>query len=126
MKPTIKIASETDRARAHAWVEKAPIGYSLVFHKDDTRTLDQNAKLWPMLTDIRRQVDWHGLTLSNEDWKNMFTASLKNQRTVPGIDGGFVVLGSSTSAMDKETFSELIDLIDAFGSQRGVEWSEPK
>lgn len=88
------------------------------------RSLDQNAKLWPMLTDISRQVEWYGETLSPEDWKHVLTAGLKKQRAVPGIDGGFVVLGLSTSRMNKELFSQLIELIYAFGAEHGVEWSE--
>lgn len=88
------------------------------------RSLDQNAKLWPMLTDISRQVDWYGQKLTPEDWKHVLTAGLKKQRAVPGIDGGFVVLGLSTSRMTKEVFSQLIELIFAFGSEHGVEWSD--
>lgn len=89
------------------------------------RTLDQNAKLWPMLTDVSRQVDWHGEKLTPEEWKDVFTAGLKRQKAVPGIDGGFVVLGAHTSTMDKREFIDLIELIAAFGSERDVIWSEP-
>ncbi len=89
------------------------------------RTQDQNAKLWPMLRDIKDQVDWYGHKLSEEDWKNVFTSSLAKQRAVPGLDGGFVVLGLSTKKMSKERFSQLIELIYAFGSEKQVQWSEP-
>jgi hypothetical protein len=89
------------------------------------RTLDQNAKLWSMLRDVSSQVDWHGEELTEEDWKHIFTAALKKQRAVPGIDGGFVVLGVSTKNMEKEEFSALIELIYAFGADRDVQWSEP-
>ena len=78
-----------------------------------------------MLADVSQGVDWYGHKLSPEDWKVVFTAGLKRQRAVPGLDGGFVVLGESTSKMDKETFAQLIDLIDAFGTQHGVAWSDP-
>lgn len=88
------------------------------------RSLDQNRKLWPMLTDISRQVEWYGQKLSPEDWKHMLTASLTKQRAVPGIDGGFVILGLSTSRMNKELFSQLIEVIYAFGAEQGVRWSE--
>jgi len=88
------------------------------------RTLDQNAKLWPMLTDISRQVDWYGQRLTPDEWKHVFTAALRKQKTVPGIDGGFVVLGLSTSKMDKGLFSELIELMYAFGDEREVKWSK--
>jgi hypothetical protein len=44
---------------------------------------------------------------------------------VPGINGGFVVCGQHTSTMGKKQFSDLIELMYAFGSERGVKWSEP-
>lgn len=89
------------------------------------RSLDQNAKLWVLLTEVSRQVDWYGEKLAPEDWKHVFTAALTKQKAVPGIDGGFVVLGQSTSRMNKQQFSELIELIYAFGANQGMTWSEP-
>jgi hypothetical protein len=91
----------------------------------EKRSLSQNAKLWPTLTDVSKQVDWYGEKLSPEDWKHVFTAGLTKQRAVPGIDGGFVVLGTSTSKMDKATFSNLLELIHAFGAEHQVQWSDP-
>ena len=93
-----------------------------------TRTLDQNSKLWPCLHDVAKQVPWmvdgEQAYLKPEEWKDLFTASLKRQRMVQGIDGGVVMIGQSTSRMDKQTFADLIELIMAFGSEHGVEWSE--
>ena len=89
------------------------------------RSLNQNQKLWPMLADVSRQVSWYGETLQPEDWKHVFTAALRKQKAVPGIDGGFVVLGQSTSQMNKQQFSELIEVIYAFGAEQNVTWSEP-
>jgi hypothetical protein len=42
---------------------------------------------------------------------------------VPGIEGGFVALGQSTSKMTKAEMSELQTLIEAFGSQQGVKFT---
>lgn len=91
------------------------------------RSLDQNAKMWAMLTDISRQVIWHGQKLSPEEWKDMITAALKNQKVVPGIDGGFVVLGAHTSKMSIKEMIDVIDFAYAFGSHQNppVKWSEP-
>lgn len=93
------------------------------------RTLDQNAKLWPMLTDVAKQVEWvkdgYPCRMKPEEWKDLFTASLRKQSMAPGIDGGMVVLGLHTSRLTKRQFSDLIEVIYAFGSERGVEWSEP-
>jgi hypothetical protein len=80
--------------------------------------------MWAMLEEVSKQVDWYGQKLDAEDWKHVFTASLKKQRTVPGIDGGFVVLGQSTSKMSKAELGELLDLITAFGVQRGVQFKD--
>ena len=94
--------------------------------KPETRTLAQNARLWAMLTDVSKQVDWYGRKLSEEEWKHVFTASLAKQDVVPGIDGGFVVLGKSTSKMTKPEMSELQQLIEAFGAQQGVRFTAPE
>ncbi|ELY6244250.1 recombination protein NinB [Cronobacter universalis] len=92
--------------------------------KQRTRSLDQNRRLWATLRDISEQVVWHGMKLDSEDWKHIFTAALKGQRSAPGINGGFVVLGQSTSKMRVSEFSELLELIYAFGAERDVQWSE--
>lgn len=92
--------------------------------KPERRSNDQNALMWSLLTEVSQQVDWHGQKLEPAEWKDVFSASLKRQKVVPGLDGGFVVLGSSTSRMDKQEFSELIELIYAFGAQHGVQFRE--
>ena len=91
----------------------------------DKRTLDQNAKLWAMLRDLSQQVVWHGNTLADHEWKDVLTAGLKRQKVAPGIDGGFVVLGAKTSKMTKAEFSELVEMIYAFGAEHGVKWTDP-
>lgn len=111
------------RPYAHEQIDKAPDGY-VVRISEPTRTLEANAKLWACLTDISDQVDWHGVKLSQENWKDIFTASLKRAKVVPGLDGGFVVLGQRTSRMTKAEFSELIELCMAFGAEHDVRWTD--
>jgi hypothetical protein len=91
----------------------------------ESRNLKQNSRLWATLTDVSQQVDWYGQKLSQEDWKHVFTASMVKQRVVPGLDGGFVVCGLSTSKMSMEVFCDLLTLIEAFGTEQGVKWSDP-
>lgn len=111
------------RAGAEMAVRAAPDGY-VVEVKPETRSLEQNALLWPLLDEVSRQVDWYGQKLTREEWKDVFTAALRKQKAVPGLDGGFVVCGQSTSKMGKRMFSELIELIYSFGAERGVEFRE--
>lgn len=94
--------------------------------KQETRSLEQNSRLWAMLTDVSKQVTWYGRKLTPEEWKHVFTAALEKQDVVPGIDGGFVVLGKSTSKMTKGEMSELQTLIEAFGAQQGVKFTAPE
>lgn len=91
--------------------------------KPETRSLQQNARLWGMLNDISQQVDWYGRKLSPENWKHVFSAALKKQDVVPGLDGGFVVLGLSTSKMTVGEMADLQTLMEAFGAENGVRFS---
>jgi hypothetical protein len=111
---------DADRSTAVNWVTSAPVGTRVEF-KAPRRSLDQNSLLWARLTEIAHQVDWYGQKLSAEDWKDCFTASLRKARVVPGIDPGtYVPLGMRTSDMSKEEMGLLLDLIAAFGAERGV------
>lgn len=91
-----------------------------------TRSQEQNRRMFAMLTDVSRQVVWHGQKLSKEEWKDVFTAALKRQKVVPGIDGGFVVLGSSTSRMTVAEMGELMELVAAFGAEHEVRFTAPE
>lgn len=88
----------------------------------EKRSTEQNKRLWAMLGDISAQVDWYGQKLAPEDWKHVFSSAMKKQRAVPGIDGGFVVLGQSTSKMSKAEMSEMQTLMEAFGAERDVKF----
>lgn len=92
--------------------------------QEDTRSLAQNRMLWACLRDVSQQVVWYGKKLDSDSWKNIFSASLKGQETVPGINGGFVVLGQSTSKMRVSEMRDLIELIHAFGIEHNVRFSD--
>ena len=103
----------------------ADIQFELIV-KPATRSNAQNRRLWSLLADIAEQVVWHGQKMQSEDWKHIFSASLKRTRVCPGIDGGFVVLGQSTSQMTRAEMSEMQELIEAFGAQHDVRFSAPE
>lgn len=90
------------------------------------RSIEQNKRMWAMLRDVSKQVVWHGQKLLDTEWKDVFTAALKRQKVVPGIDGGFVVLGSSTSHMTVAEMGELMTLMEAFGAEREVRFTAPE
>jgi len=96
----------------------------LVVIKDEKRPDISNRKMWAMLRDVSQQVDWYGKKLSDEDWKHVFSASVEKQRAVPGLDGGFVVLGISTRKQSQQWFSDLFEVMHAFGAEHGVRWTQ--
>ena len=130
----VKLASsEEDIPAALRWADSMirkglPAGPVMISLGRERRNLDQNAKLWALLSDIAQQCEMviGGVLTkaSAEDWKDVFTASLcGHQRMAQGIDGGVVFLGLRTSRMEKDEFSELIELILAYGAEHGVTWS---
>jgi hypothetical protein len=117
-------AHPMSRRNAVQAVQDAPDGYAVSIGEPG-RSGEQNARLWASLGEISRQVEWYGKRLAPEDWKHVFTASLKKLQVVPNLDGtGFVALGLSTSRMSKRELSELLELIYAFGAERGVVFAD--
>lgn len=114
-----------DRAKATNWIAKAPAGTRVEF-KAPKRTLPQNDRLHAMLTELAAQVVWHGQKLSVDDWKLVFMDGLNRElRIVPNLDGnGFVNLGRSTSKLSKDEFSDLMELVEAFGAKHDVIFSD--
>ena len=96
----------------------------VVVIKDEKRPDVLNRKMWAMLRDVSQQVEWYGKKLSDEDWKCLFSASVEKQRAEPGLDGGFVVMATSTRKQSAKWFSDLFEVIQAFGAEKGVRWSE--
>ena len=122
----VLIASDAEREKAIRWIRKAPWNTRVTF-QEPKRTLPQNDKFWAAMTDISRQLSWHGMKLAPEDWRLMFLAALGGEmRIVPNLTGnGFVDLGRSSSKLDKEEFSNLLEIVQAFCAEHGVKLTEP-
>lgn len=121
MKITFKLNNPQARKSAKELIDKVPDGHECEI-RTKKRTLPQNSIMWGMLGDVSAQVDWYGMKLTGEEWKDLLTAVLKGQKTVPGINGGFVVLGAHTSKMNVKEMSDLIELMNAFGAEKGVKF----
>lgn len=115
---------QAHKAIMHAWSHAknaVMAGHRLTLEiRPEKRSDAQNRRLWSMLSDISEQVNWHGHSLTPGEWKDVFTAAIKRTKVVPGLDGGFVVCGQSTSQMTKREMSELQQLMEAFGAEHEV------
>jgi hypothetical protein len=115
------LANAAVRARAHRWVDHLPAGTRIEF-KEPKRTLDQNSRMWAMLTDIATQKEHFGRRYPAEAWKTIFLHALGRETNfVPALDGGgFLPLGQSSSDLSKREMSDLIEMMKWWGAEHGV------
>lgn len=122
--PTFTLRTEMDRQRAIQVLQRVDLGAGMVWSlREEARSDAMNRRMWAMLRDISRQVDWYGQKLDETDWKHVFSASVEKQRAVPSLDGGFVVLGVSTRKQSKKWFSDMFEVMEAFAAERQVKFT---
>jgi hypothetical protein len=117
------LTNDFSRERFKRIVDKAPAGY-VAEVREPKRTLDQNDKMWAMLTDIsvatplgRRHTpdDWKAIAMNACSWECAF---------LEGLDGRPFPIGFRSSKLSKAQMSTLIDWLQAFGDENGVRWSD--
>lgn len=125
MAQTVILRGPDQRALACALVNKAPPD-SVVTIAGPKRSLDQNAKLWAMLSDISRARP-EGRLWTPEAWKAAFMHALGHEvQFGQALDGqGFFPMGYRTSRLNKAQFAALITVVQEYGDRHGVAWSEP-
>lgn len=121
---TIRLTSVGNRALAHRWVDIAPEGAVLNI-REATRTNEQNAMMWALLSDISRAKP-QGRVMTPDLWKCVFMAAVGHRcRFEPALDGnGVVPVGFKSSRLTKAEMSDLIECILAFGAEHDVRWSD--
>jgi hypothetical protein len=93
--------------------------------QDETRTLEQNAYMWPILRCFSKQVelpvDGSLVTLEEEAWKDVMTAVFKGEQLrMVKYDGHVVLVGTSTSQMGKAQFADFLTFLLAESVERNV------
>ncbi len=125
---TVILNTKARREQASRWCLNAPMNTRVEF-KETKRTIPQNDRMHAMLTDVARQVPYHGVRLSKDDYKLLFLDGLKREmRLVPNLDGtGFVSLsGKSSSELSVSEMSDMIELIFKFGAEHGVVFGDDR
>lgn len=123
MSQTVIISGKRARDTALRLVDVAPLN-AVVTVKAPARTLDQNAKLWAMLSDISRAKP-EGRVWEPGIWKAAFMSALGMEMMwQPGIDGGQPFpAGYRSSRLTKAQMADLITLICEYGDRHGVRWT---
>jgi hypothetical protein len=120
------LAGQSQRDYAKKLIELAPQN-AVVNVREATRSADQNAKLWAMLSDVARAKP-EGRHWTTETWKCAFMHSLGHQvQFCEGLDGsGPFPLGFRSSKLTKQQMSDLIETIYEYGNRHNVVWTEPE
>lgn len=121
---------QAHKAFGEAWQRSKPLlmaGHRLTLEvKPCTRSVEQNALLHAMLSDIAAQVEWAGAKRDVECWKRLLTAAWCRARgesieLLPALDGhGVDIVFRRTSKMTVDEVSELCEFIIAWAAERGM------
>ncbi len=127
--PSFRLVHDQARQLATAAIWRAPEGWHVRI-VPPTRSLEQNARLHAMLSAIAKSGFTHeGRQFDIDDLRTLFVTAWMDEKkmgsdVVLGFHGKPVQLRRSTTTFSKEELGELIDLVEAFAAQRGIQLSE--
>ena len=116
---TIRLASPPQRARAKALIDAAP-DRAIVQIKPETRSNEQNALLWTLLSSVSRAKP-DGRTHTPDIWKSLFMSACGHAvQFETGLDGQPFPIGFRSSRMTKEQMTDLIEFILQYCAEKGI------
>ena len=119
MTHTVLLSSASARERAHRLVNAAPPG-SVVEVRQPRRTIDQNARLWAMLSEISMQKPG-GREHTPETWKCLFMAAAGHAvQFEVGLDGRPFPVGFRSSRLTKAQMIDLQTVIEQWCAENSV------
>ena len=123
MAQTVVLVGDSQRSFAKQLIDKAPKN-AVVSIKEATRSNEQSAKMFAMLSDISRAKP-DGRRWTPDTWKAAFMNSTGHQvQFCEGLDNsGPFPLGFRSSRLTVKQMSDLIDVITEYGSRHGVRWT---
>lgn len=122
---TVRLIGDPQRELAHKLIDAAPQA-AVVNIREASRTLDQNAKLHAMLSDISRAKP-EGRKMTPDVWKAVFMQACSHEVAFEiGLDGKPFPIGFRSSRLTVAEMADLITFMLEYGDRHGVVWSEPK
>ena len=123
MGQTVILVGDSQRSFAKQLIDKAPKN-AVVSIKEATRSNEQSAKMYAMLSDISRAKP-DGRRWTPDTWKAAFMNSTGHQvQFCEGLDdSGPFPLGFRSSRLTVKQMSDLIEVIFEYGSRHGVRWT---
>lgn len=118
------IQHESERYKAINAVRDMPLGkYGLdISIRDGTRSLQQNATLWKMLTAWSASQTLHDQRYDKESWKCVLMQAFgKEAPMLPQLnEQGYFPMGLRSSQLSVKEMRDFIEFIIAESAQRGI------
>lgn len=97
----------------------------IVTIQERTRSLEQNARLHAMLSEISRKTTYLGKSRGVEFWKGLFVsgwqmATNQHPEIVPGLEGEFINIRESTTKLTVGKLTEVMDYIEAYCGMNNI------
>lgn len=97
--------------------------------REKKRTDEQNAKLHAMLADVAAQKTFGGKKLNIDQWKMIFVSGHKiatggEAEMAIGLEGEVINLRESTAKMSVRRLASLIEYVQAWAAENGVEFRQ--
>jgi hypothetical protein len=125
MTQTVILHGQRERATAKELIDRAPPS-AVVTVKQASRSTDQNAKLWAMLSDLSRAKP-EGRTHTPEVWKALVMHACGHAVQFEiGLNGQPFPTGFRSSRLSVGEMADLITWIIQYGDEHGVEWTTPR
>jgi hypothetical protein len=123
MAQTVILHGPSQQAFAKRLIDVAPAGAVLTI-REANRSLDQNAKLWSMLSDISRAKP-EGRRHTPEVWKSLVMHACGHAVQFEiGLNGQPFPTGFKSSRLTKQQMSDLIEWVIQYGDEHGVRWTD--
>lgn len=123
MSQTVILRGHAQRVLAKNMIDAAPIN-AVVRIAPEKRSLDQNSKMWAMLSDISRAKP-EGRRHTPEVWKCLFMNACGHEVAFEtGLDDRPFPIGFHSSSLTKAQMSDLIEFIYAYGARHNIVWSD--
>ena len=120
---TVIIRGDEQQQLACQIVRAAPLG-SIVRVSPPKRTIDQNAKMYAMLSDISRAKP-DGRCHTPEVWKALAMHACGHAvQFETGLDGHPFPIGFRSSRLSVSQMSDLIEFLYEYGARYEVKWSD--
>lgn len=125
MAQTVILHGASQRSFAKTLIDRAPAD-AVVTIRAATRSNEQNAKMWAMLSDVSRAKP-EDRQWTPETWKAAFMHYLGHQiQFCEGLDNSSPFpLGFRSSRLTVGQMADLITCIQEYGDRHGVIWTDP-